>query len=149
MYHRMPYQDKFIYPFLYDLLVVGFGYAIFHIQNKEVIIDPNKLMKTVNNKKYLYLEKSSDENYHFEEFKRIAEEIPHEYKILDDPTILIIKHYSEFLECDYNNIAIIFRQLRFHCADHNKSIYKLLKRQEKVDLNLAEDYFRVLSLYII
>ncbi len=149
MYHRMPYEDKIIYPFLYDLLVVSFNYAIFHIQNKEVNTDINKLMKVVNGTKYLYLEKSSDENYHFDEFKRAAEEIPYEHKTLDDPTILTIKHYSEFLDCKYDNIANIFKQLRFESAEHNSSVYKLLQDQRNIELNFDDDYFRKLSLYII
>jgi len=149
MYHRMPHEDKIIYPFLYDLLVVSFNYSIFHIQHKEVNIDINKLMKVVNSTKYLYLEKSSDENYHFDEFKRAAEEIPYEYKTLDDPTILIIKHYSEFLDCNHENIGNILRQLRFESAEHHSSIYSLLQDQRNIKLNFDDDYFRKLSLYII
>ena len=145
----MPYEDKIIYPFLYDLLVVSFNNAIFHIQHKEVNTDINKLMKVVNDIKYLCLEKNSDENYHFEEFKRISEEIPYEYKILDDPTILIIKHYSEFLDCNYESIANILKQLRFESAEHNSSVYNLLQDQRNIELNLDNDYFRKLSLYII
>jgi len=149
MYHRMPYEDKIIYPFLYDLLVVSFNYSKFHIQYKEVNTDINKLMKVVNSTKYLYLEKSNDENYHFDEFKRAAEEIPYEYKTLDDPTILIIKHYSEFLNCNHENIGNILRQLRFEYAEHHSSVYSLLQDQRNIELNFDDDYFRKLSLYII
>ena len=149
MYYRMPYEDKIIYPFLYDLLVVSFNYAIFHIQNKEIFIDANKAMEKVNASKYLYLEKSSDENYQLDEFKRATVEIPKEYKELDDPTILIIKHYSEFLNCEYSTIAAIFRQLRFEFPDANKSVYNLLLPQRNIELNFDDDYFRKLSLYII
>jgi len=149
MYHRMPHEDKIIYPFLYDLLVFSFNYSIFHIQHKEVNTDINKLMKVVNNTKYLYLEKSSDENYHFDEFKRAAEEIPYQYKTLDDPTILIIKHYSEFLNCNHENIGNILRQLRFESAEHHTAVYSLLQNQRNIELNFDDDYFRKLSLYII
>lgn len=149
MYYRMPYEDKIIYPFLYDLLVVSFNYSIFHIQNKEIFIDVNKAMEKVNASKYLYLEKSSDENCQLDEFKRATAEIPKEYKELDDPTILIIKHYSEFLNCEYSTIAAIFRQLRFAFPDANKSVYNLLLPQRNIELNFDDDYFRKLSLYVI
>ena len=149
MYHRMPYKNKIIYPFLYDLLLMSFNYAIFHIQHKEVNTDINKLMKVVNATKYLYLEKDSDENYHFNEFTRAAEEIPLEYKTLDDPTILILKHYSEFLGCNYESIANVLRQLRFETTGHYGNTYKLLQDQRNIDLNFDDDYFRKLSLYII
>lgn len=149
MYYRMSYEDKIIYPFLYDLLVVSFNYAIFHIQNKEIFTDANKAMEKVNTSKYLYLERSSDENYQLDEFKRATAEIPKEYKELDDPTILIIKYYSEFLNCEYSTVAAIFRQLRFEFPDANKSVYNLLLPQRNIDLNFDDDYFRKLSLYII
>ena len=106
-------------------------------------------MKVVNTKKYLYLDKSSDENYHFNVFMRAAEEIPFEYKTLDDPTILIIKHYSEFLDCNHENIGNILRQLRFESAGHHSSVYSLLQDQRNINLNFDDDYFRKLSLYII
>jgi hypothetical protein len=149
MFHRMTYEGKVIYPFLFDLIVMNFIYSTSHIQYKDIYTDSNRLAETFNANKYEYLEKSSDENYYFNEFTRAAEEIPKEYKELNDPTILIIKHYSEFLNCEYGTVAAIFRQLRFEFTDANKSVYNLLLPQRNIDLNFDDDYFRKLSLYII
>lgn len=149
MYHRMTYKDKVIYPFLYDFIVMGFVFSVFHLKNKEIYTNSNLVAKVFNDTKYKYLEKSSDDNYHFNEFIRVAEEIPQEYKVLDEPMIIIIKHYSEFLNCKYNNIANILKQLRFESAEHNSSVYNLLQDQRNIQLGLEYDYFRKLSLYIM
>lgn len=149
MNRRMHYNDKIIFPFLFDLVVMSFTFSAAHIQYKETYADSNKVAKAFSDYKYAYLDRDSDENYHFNEFFRAAEEIPQEYKNLDDPTILIIKHYSEMLNCNYRTLASLFRQLRFQFQDHEKSVYNLLLPQRNIDLNFDNDYFRKLSLYIV
>jgi len=149
MDRRMQYNDKIIFPFLFDLIVMSFAFSVVHTQYKDTYTDSNKVAKAFNNYKYAYLEPDSDENYHFNEFIRATEEIPKEYKKLDDPTILMIKHYSEILNCKYTTLASLFRQLRFQFPDNEKSVYNLLQAQRNIDLNFDDDYFRKLSLYII
>lgn len=149
MFHRMPYNNKVIYPFVYDLIVMGFVYSVHHLKNKETYTNNNLLAKVFNDTKYEYLDKESDENYLFNEFTRFAEKIPQEFKILDEPIIVIIKHYSEFLNCKYEEVANVFRQLRFESTLHKPNDYNLLQDQKGIQLDLDDDYFRKLSLFII
>lgn len=149
MLHRMPYKQKIIYPFVYDILVMGFVYAVNHLKNKEIYADSNSLLKIVDDNKYKYLDKSSDDNYYYNEFIAMGINIPKEYKLLDEPMIVMIKYYSEFLDCKYEAVADVLRQLRFESAANNKSVYSLLQDQRNIQLGLNDDYFRKLSLYII
>ena len=149
MLHRMPYNNQIIYPFLYDLIVLGFLYSVNHLKYKEIYTDSNSLAKVFNATKYKYLDKEDDENYHFNEFITLAAEIPQEFKVLDEPMILIIKHYSEFLGCEYKEVANVLNQLRFESTSHKPNHYNLLQEQQGIKLCLDDDYFRKLSLYII
>jgi len=149
MDQRMHYDNKVIFPFLFDLVVMSFAFSVAHTEYKDTYTDSNKLAKAFNDYKYAYIERDTDENYYFNEFVRAAEEIPKEYKELDDSTILIIKHYSEILNCKYTTLASLFRQLRFQFPDNEKAVYNLLLPQRNIDLNFDDDYFRKLSLFII
>ncbi len=149
MFHRMPYKNKIIYPFVYDLIVIGFMYSVNHLKNKEIYTDSNLFVKACNDTKYKYLDKEDDDSYRFDELKTLVAEIPQEFKVLDESMILIIKHYSEFLDCEYKEVANVLNQLRFESTSHKPNHYNLLQEQQGIKLCLGDDYFRRLSLYII
>jgi hypothetical protein len=139
---------KYIYPLLYDLIVMTFSFSIKSELYKSHIEKTNILAKSILDRKYSYIDTDSDENYLFEDLLQLIEMLPDEFKKVD-PALLIIKHYSEILEVDYKVISTVLRQLRFERADDNKAIYAFPKALKNTRLSIDDDHFRILSLEII
>lgn len=148
MNYIMIYRDEYIYPFLYDLIVMSFIYTVTYKNYEKEFNNIQSFAKKVNDHKHKYLQRSSDSNYHYNEFTRCIELIPEEYKILDPSTILI-KHYSEILDCEYNSIVNVMRQLRFEFSHLKQPTYNLPSHLINDKLDFDHDYFRKLSLYVI
>lgn len=142
------YKDQYIYTFVYDLIVMSFSFSIKSELYKSHIEKTNILAKSINEMKYKYIDNDSDENYIFEDLLQLIEVLPDEFKNVD-PALLIIKHYSEILEADYEDIATVLRQLRFELADKNKPVYAFPKHTRSIKLSIDDDHFRILSLDIM
>ena len=147
MNYVMKHKEEYIYPFVYDLLIIDFLLLMKTTVYKEELTSPRSMARKINEfKNTFFTDKSFDENYFHEEFLQLADILPENF---NNYTGLIIKHYSEILDTNYNHIASVLRQLRFAVADGNKGIYKITKDLKTIDLSIDEDHFRLLSLDII
>lgn len=146
MNYIMMQNEGYVYPFIFDLLVISFSLSLKTVVYKKELNNSKSMAKTINFFNTLNIDKDIDENYSHKEFLRLVELLPEDF---NDYDVLIIKHYSEILNVDYNNIASVLRQLRFPVPDHNKGAYKIPKYLKNKLLSIDEDYFRCLSLNII
>lgn len=142
------YEDQYIYPFVYDLIVMSFSFSIKSELYKPQIEKINIMQKSTNEMTYKYIDTDSDENYLFKDLQQLIEVLPDEFKNVD-PALLIIKHYSEILEVDYEAIANVLKQLKVKKADDGKRIYALPMKLKDIRLSIDDDHFRGLSLNII
>lgn len=146
MNYIMKYKDEYIYPFIYDLLVMRFSILMTTAVYGKELNNASDMAKTINEFNRMRVNKSNDENYLHQQFLELVEILP---KNFNDYTSLIIAHYSEVLGVEYNCVASVLRQLRFAVADNNKGMYKMPKYLKNKKISIDEDYFRLLSLDII
>ncbi len=147
MHYITIHNDKEIYPFLFDLIVMSFIYTVTYFKYEKEFNSIQAFAKKVYSTKEEYLSRSSDDNYYYNELIRAVELLPNEYKEYD-PALVIVKHYSELLKCDYKSIANVLRQLRVDFADNYKPFYSLAKKLKSIQLNFEKDDFRKLSLLV-
>jgi len=146
MNYIMIQNEGYIYPFIFDLLVMSFSLLLKTAIYQNELNNSKSMAKTINSFNNLNVDKNIDANYLHQEFLRLVELLPENF---NDYNVIIIKHYSEILNVDYNNIASVFRQLKFPVPDHNKGAFKIPKYLKNKFLSIDEDHFRCLSLNII
>lgn len=146
MNYIMEYKGNNIYPFIFDLIVMRFSLIMMSVAYEEELKSVQLMIQKINKHEYKFIDKSRDEQYIHQDFKQIVEVLPKDY---EDMTILLIKHYSEILEVEYDYVATVLRQLHFDTASKNKGEYKLPEFLINKDLFIEHDYFRMLSNSII
>lgn len=146
MNYIMKYEDEYIYPFIYDLLVIRFSLLMNVTVYSKELNNSSDMVKTINEFNRMRIDKSNDENYLHQQFLELVEILPKDFK---DYTSFIIAHYSQVLGVEYNYVASVLRQLRFAVADDNKGMYKIPKYLKNKKIDVDGDYFRLLSLDVI
>jgi len=146
MNYIMKYKDEYIYPFIYDLLVMRFSILMtVTVYNKE-LNNPSCMAKTTNEFSRMRINKSDDENYLHQQFLELAEILPKDF---NHYTEFIIAHYSQVLGSEYKYIAGVLRQLRFSSGEKRERMYEITAYLQNNKISVDEDYFRLLSLDVI
>jgi len=166
---KMNYISKhngtYIYPFIYDLLVIRFSMLLKTALHNEQLNKAHLLAKEINETKYKFHDKDSNENYFFNELLILAEELPEEYinkdyvdqnyleteydKFSKYSTKLIVKQYSQILDIEYKAVALVASRLIFDFPQYNSTYFYLSKHLVAKPLTIDSDYFRALSLNVI
>ena len=161
-------DGKYIYPFLYDLILMSFSLrltvAIHHTQ----FTSSCALANEVDRVEDLYMEEDVTDYYLYKELIRLIRKIPGEakelknflenmqenYESINDlqyihpTTLLLIKHYSEVLNVECKKILSVFHQLSFE--ENYKKIRvenKCTNKIENIQLSFHSDSLREMSLY--
>lgn len=148
MNYTMNYNHRIIYPFLVDILFFSFGFSRHQILYKEKTQSKQDFAKTISEHNFLYIDKGSDSDYLHKQFIETVSLVPEEY-LSRNPHIFILKHYSQILQCNYNSLASLIRQLKFDKPDYYKTEFYLSDYLQNKKLEIDDDYFRELSLYVI
>lgn len=140
------YKDRYIYPFIYDLIVISFSFSIKSELYKMHIEKPRILVKSIGEMKKIDID--SDKSYLFEDLLRLIDALPDEFKNVN-PALLIIKHYSEILAVDYMSIVNVLKQLRVKEAGKGTSLYYFSQSLKNIRLSFDNEHFRALSLEVL
>ena len=143
-------QDKYIYPFLFDLMIYSVNIKSFFYG-----IDKKGLYKTIimldDYLNSVGLPASSKESYIYKDFKKLLMLYPLEYMYDEKiyPISIVLKHYSEILKCDYNKVQTVLKQYTLDHADSNRGLYSLSGRHKNQVLGLNKNHFRFFSLDVL
>lgn len=156
MHHISKHDNKYIFPILLDLIVNRYIFILLYTVYEKEFADKGTCVKLCNEIDEKYLQHTSSEYYDFIQLKELTDSYPQKYKsnklkqnIEQNISIMIIKHYSETFNSDYNSIANILKQLFFNSNESKRREYDQYKEIKNETLNIDYDYFRFYSLYIM
>ena len=166
MNYILKHDDKYIYPFLYDFLVMRFSLLMKFAANNELFHNQRAREEERIRTAEAYHEPYSNENYEFKELTKLIACIPDEYinkMVIDDnymqnnyddfskrPTKFLVKYYCQILNTEYKYVAQTISRLLFDLPRYNSTYFyeakDIASRSFKID---DADNFRILSPNII
>jgi len=162
--------DGYIYPFVYDLIIMSFSLRLSVAIYNKPVMEPSSLAKIVLEMEASPIEKNTTTYYLYKELLRLIEGLPEKIKKFNNflendkekkqkgdvdyihpTTILVIKHYSEVLEVECKKVLSVFHQLAFHEGSEKKRKVGNMCTGKfgKINLSFHKDSLRDLSLFVI
>ena len=161
--------DGYIYPFLYDLIIMSFSLRLSVAIYNKPVRESSSLATMVLEMHSSPIDKNTTTYYLYIELLRLIEGLPEEIKefnnFLEDDiekeqkddvayihptTILIIKHYSEVLKVPCEEVLSVFHQLAFHKNSKKRKVENMCTGKFKnINLSFHKDSLRDLSLFVI
>lgn len=159
-------DGKYIYPFLYDFLVIRFSLLIKFAVNNELFYNQKSREEEKIRANESYDAPYSDENYLSKELTKLISCIPDEYinkMVVNDnymqnnyddfskkPTKFLVKYYCQILNTDYKYVAQTISRLLFDLPVYNTTYFYEAKHIKNKRLEIDDaDNFRILSINII
>lgn len=164
----LKYEGKYIYPFLYNFLVIRFSLLIRTALHNEQFNNPREREKERIKTDEAHHEPSSNENYLSKELSKLIAFLPDEYlnakhinnqyikneydNFSKTPTKFLVKYYSQILNTNYTSVAQVISKFLFNLPQYNKTYFYESKDIECQKLEITtndNDNFRILSINII
>jgi hypothetical protein len=159
-------DGEYLYPFLYDFLVIRFSLLIKTAVNNELLHNQRAREEERIKTDEEHHKPSSNENYLSKELTKLIACIPDEYinkMYIDDkymknnydsfsktPTKFLVKYYCQILNTDYKYVAQTISRLLFDLPRYNSTYFYepkyLIDKKLEID---DTDNFRILSINII
>lgn len=166
MNYILKHDDKYIYPFLYDFLVIRFSLLTKFAVNNELFHNQRAREEERIKTDEAHHEPHSNENYESKELTKLIICIPDEYinkMVIDDnymqnnyddfskrTTKFLVKYYCQILNTEYKYVAQTISRLLFDLPNYNSTYFYESKDIASKSLKIDDtDNFRILSPNII
>lgn len=162
----LKHEGTYIYPFLYDFLVIRFSLLIRTALKNKQLNNPRERERERIKTDEAHYKPSSNENYLSKELSKLIAFLPDEYihtkhinnqyikheydNFSKTPTKFLVKYYSQILNTNYTSVAQVISKFLFDLPKYNETYFYESKDIKCKKLEIEDhDDFRILSINII